>query len=429
MCAQLGLRKDEMTRATAILCILAAAAAPAAADRVILRDGRSFTGTVTVKHATVEITMTYGTLQFSRDEVLRIERKETLESQLARMRKLADADDPDSLLLVGNWAKEHGLDRQAGDIFRAILALDPEHVGAHRGLKHVRIDKAWWTFAQAVELARSKLEAGQYRQLLDDVIGEMEQAASGPKDILVVRDLKADAQLRAGRFAEAYKTFKALSEACEGPTSVRYAAVAEILADNPDGMYVLREPQPPAATLVGGGAPVFPVGPASLAQPAVLQAALRDRAKKDIDAGKKLMAEAAEIESTDADAAKARYRQASKAFDRAEALVPRIAHSYKVEIARRKIFALRGQIEGDSASFDREMGKLGQADMGPHAYRNKIIRMIHSLDNVRAGLQNILEIAKPYPRELVLEVKWAEMDLKRIGEMRKILRAELDGEN
>jgi len=418
-----------MARATGILCILAAIAAPAAADRLILRDGRSFTGTVAVKDATVEIVMTYATLQFSRDEVLRIERKETLESQLAGMRELADKDDPDSLIAVGNWARDNGLDRQAEEIFQSILALDPEHTGAHRGLRHVRIDNEWWTFAQAVELARSKLEAGRYRQLLDEVVDEMEQAASGEKDLLIVRDLKGDAQLRAGRFAEARKTFEALAEAAGAPASVRYAAVAEILAANPDGMYVLREPQPPTAGLMGWTAPLLPAGPASLTQPAVLQAALRDRAKKDIDVGKKLMAEAGKVEATDADAAKARYRQASKAFDRAEALIPRMARSYKVEIARRKISALRGHITGDSANFDREMGKLGQADMGQQAYRNKIVRMIHSLDNVRAGLQDVLETAKPYTRELVLEVKWAELDLKRIGEMRKTLMAELDGEN
>ena len=48
----------------------------ASADELVLRDGRTFNGTVTVKDDAVLVQMPYGTLSFSRDQVLRIDIKD-----------------------------------------------------------------------------------------------------------------------------------------------------------------------------------------------------------------------------------------------------------------------------------------------------------------------------------------------------------------
>ncbi len=418
-----------MVRAITILCVLAVAAPLALGDRLTLVDGRSFSGIVTVKDDTVEIELTYGTLQFSADEVLDIEYKETLESQFRRMMRRTPEDDPNALCALGEWASENGLTHQARELFQSVLKLDPNHSSAHRGLGHVQIDKKWRKFDEAVELGRSKLEAGKYEDLLDNILPEMETAAGGGKRLVAVWTLKAHAQLRSRQFAEAYETFQQLTDKAKGPAKLRCAAIAEILSDNGDGMYVLSEPHPPAVGLLGHAGRSYPPGPASLADPIVLQAALRDSAKEEVEIGRVLMDEAAQLEPADPDVAKARYAQAVKAFDHADALVPDISRSYRVEIVRRKVAAARKDIEGDSGSFDREMEDLGRAGMSPQEYRDRIVRMIHSLDNVRRGLQEVLELAAPYPRELVLEVKWAELDLKRIEEMRKTLTAELNEEN
>ena len=416
-----------MARFATSLFLLAAMCASAAADRVVLTDGRSFTGAVTIRDDLIEVRLPYGTIQLARHDVLRIERTDTVESQLALMLDRTDQNDPDALCVVADWARQNGLPGKAVELCEAAVAIDPEHALAHKGLEHVNIDGAWMPFDQAMERTRSKLAAGRQDSLLAEVFPQLEETAATSKDLQTVGQLKCEAQLRARRFAEARRAYETLAARAEPPAASRFAAVAEILAANADGMYVLTEPFPPAAALLGDAENVVPAGPASLADPRVMEAALRDRAKKHVDAGRALLKEAAQAEPLDPEAARAKYAQAARAFDQADALVPEIARSYRLEIARRKITAVRQDIEGDSASFDREMAQLGQSDLSAPAYRNKIVKMMHSLDGVRKGLQNVLEIAGAYPRELVLEIKWADLDLQRVRQMRDILAAELDG--
>jgi hypothetical protein len=38
----------------------------------------------------------------------------------------------------------------------------------------------------------------------------------------------------------------------------------------------------------------------------------------------------------------------------------------------------------------------------------------------------VLDVAKAYPRDLVLEVEWAQQDLKKIEAMKTVLTSELD---
>ena len=52
--------------------------------------------------------------------------------------------------------------------------------------------------------------------------------------------------------------------------------------------------------------------------------------------------------------------------------------------------------------------------------------MIHHLDTVRENLKNVLEIAKPYPQDLAVQVLWAKEDMRKIDSMRDFLSAELN---
>ncbi len=72
------------------------------------------------------------------------------------------------------------------------------------------------------------------------------------------------------------------------------------------------------------------------------------------------------------------------------------------------------------------MATLGKKDLTVQAYRSMVQRLMHNLDSVRESLKGVIDIAKPYPRELVLEVEWAQQDLKKLEAMRVILAAELD---
>ena len=71
-------------------------------------------------------------------------------------------------------------------------------------------------------------------------------------------------------------------------------------------------------------------------------------------------------------------------------------------------------------------GKLGVRDMSPQALREMVRRMMHLLDNTSTDLGRALAIAKCYPRELVLEVEWAELDLTTVQRKRTVLVKWLD---
>ena len=416
-----------MRRALLAGFLLTAVGAGASADRIVLVDGRTFTGAVTVEADTVVIAVPYGTLRFPRDQVERIDLKDTPEQEYSK--RLADIslDDANAVFQLAEWAEEHSLPDRANDLYAQVIRLNGDHRLARQRLGFVRIDGKWLPFDSGLELARSKLDAGLYSALLHDVIPELKLAARAQAKLLAVEDLQAHTLLRAEQFEEAGKAFAALAKQAGGAAAVRDAAIAGILADNADGMYVLRKSYPPTTPLMSTGQPAIQPGPASLATPKVLEAALHDLARRKVDAGQALVEEAQKLEPTDADGANARYAQALKVFDLAEALCPGVTRPNRIEIARRKIAVFRKDADADARQFDEAMKRLGQHDLTPLVYRNMLLRLVHHLDSTRDDLKRILDAARAYPDELVLEIKWAELDLTKVEGMRKILQAEIDG--
>jgi HPt (histidine-containing phosphotransfer) domain-containing protein len=422
-----------MVRAAFSGCLIAALASVAVADELVLTDGRVFVGTVSVEADTVEITLPYGTLRFPKIDVERIEIMDTPEQEFRK--KLADAalSDPNALYDLAQWAGRKSLTRQADDLYSLILKLNPGHAGAHKACGHIRIGRIWLGFDAALDQARGKLEAGNYSVLLEEILPALKAAAPSRSKALQVVDMRADTQLRSRQFNHAEATFIELAEAArkaEPPATdlaTRSAMIAEILRANPDGMYILRDAYPPSASLLGAAQEHIMAGPASLATPLVLEAALRDEAKKEIEAGRKLLDEAQKLAPTDPDSANLKYALADQCFQRADAMIPGIARAHRVDIARRKIAAMRKDADVDARDFDDQMGKLGVKDMAPQAYNTMIQRLIHHLDSTRDDLKRIIELAQAYPKDLVLELKWAELDLTKIDNMRKILVTELDG--
>jgi hypothetical protein len=417
-----------MARIAVSGCLVALLASVAAGDKLILLDGRTFIGTVALEGDTVLITVPYGTLRFPKAEVERIELKDTPEQEYSKKLAETPLDDPNAVYQLAQWAAASGLERQSAELYALILKLDADHAPTRRALGYIRINKQWLSFDQGLQQARGKLEAGSYASLLEDVLPALKAAANTKQRHEEVAELLGLTQLRSRQFAEAVETFAALGKNGDKPIHVRCAAIAEILEKEPDGMYVLREAYPPATGLLGNRAASASVqpGPASLANPLVLEAALRDVAKKHIAAGRELLEQAQKLERTDPDPAAVKYAQADEAFLRADILAG-IGRPYRIDIARRKIAAIRKDADTDAGKFDETMGKLGLKDLSPPAYRNLILRLIHHLDNTRDDLKKILAIAEPFPHDLVLEIKWAELDLTIVERKRKILAAELDG--
>jgi len=416
-----------MARKALLLC-LALSVGSASADRLVLRDGRTFDGVVTVLDDAVEIELAYGTLRFLRDQVRRIDFKETPEAQLSQKLAEVRAGDVETLFAVARWAQEQGLDEQAQELYARILKISPSHAATRCELGHMKIDGQWREFDASLELARGKLQAGHNKVLLDEILPILLELAKPRHKTLAVMDILAYAQLRSGRFKQALASFEELAAKSSAAEAVGYGAIAEILKRNADGMYVVTEAYPPKTALLKAQGPSLQPGPASLARPLVLQAALRDRAKEQIVSGRALLAAARSLDASDPDAAKVKYFQAEKCFKRADAMVADIARSYRVEIARRRIAAIRNETQADARSFDASMAKLGSQDLSPKDYRAMVLRMMRQLDNVREKLGTIQTLAKPFPNDLVLEVQWAKADLKKIESMREVLATEVESE-
>lgn len=407
-----------------LLCLLGTS--PLAADELILLDGRTFTGSVSVEGDTVVVSVEYGSMRFAKSEVARIVFNDTPEVAFARRLEAIRQDSPRELYALAVWAREKGLAEKSAELCSKVLELDPNHEQAHRQLGHVRVDTGWVDFAKGLELARSRLAAGSAETLLKGLLPELIEAAEGP-DVRTVRDLLGRAYLRLGRYEDARKTFAALAKDTRSTDAFLYAVLAELLGEHEDGMYVLQETYPPTAKLLGSEAPAsLPPGPAPLSHPLAVKAALRDRARELIQEGRKVLDAATELEASDPDLARSRYAAAGRVFDKADVLTDGIARSYRIEMARRQIASLRRDVKVEAEKFDDEANQLGERKLSASDYRTKVRRLIYLADKVRTDLKEIMKIAKPYSRELILEVKFAERDLAIMDKMRQNLTEELD---
>ncbi|MFP4056012.1 MAG: hypothetical protein ACLF0G_04005 [Candidatus Brocadiia bacterium] len=99
-----------------------------------------------------------------RDQVVRIERKPTAGDQLTveYVKRLAEAMEggANDWYALGLWCREQRvLNDKAQEAFQRALALDPDHVPAHRALGHVKLDGSWMTPERAVHLLAPDLAA------------------------------------------------------------------------------------------------------------------------------------------------------------------------------------------------------------------------------------------------------------------------------
>ncbi len=402
-----------MTRAITIIWVVLTAVAAASADRLILTDGRAFTGTITAETVnTISIETDNETLSFLADDVAELITTEQLLAQLAEQIAQTPSDDPNALCKLASWARENGLSEQADELYQAAMKLDANCVEARHGLGYVLADGEWRTLADGLDLARREFEAGQYDLLADLQLDELDAACRTTNEACAVADLRGLVLLRTGQFTEALKVFVALAVKADPPPAYRYETIAQLLQDNPEGLYLANSSQEER----------------SLADPQVLQDAMSDRAREYLQAGRKLLIEATQADSNDPNRSEAAFGGAAEAFARANALVEGAGRIYQVELARREVGTLRQDVQSGSSQFDSHMDSLGQSRMSGEDYRLQIEAMIASLDQVRDGLTHILEIAAPFPVEMQLDIQWAMEDLECIERMRAILIDELGDE-
>ena len=131
------------------LVLIAIAMAPASlrADVIELKNGQELEGRIKILatgqyHITVEEGRV---LIIEAADVVRHVIREAPMDELGRRLAQIRAEDRDGLVELARWAEDKGLRRSALDVYRRLLAVDPNHVGARNRLGFVCHKNRWVT--------------------------------------------------------------------------------------------------------------------------------------------------------------------------------------------------------------------------------------------------------------------------------------------
>ncbi|MFN3486801.1 MAG: hypothetical protein ACK44W_15145, partial [Planctomycetota bacterium] len=133
--------------------VLWAGAFPAAADEIVLTNGKTITGVrreVPERPGKVVVDVPHGRIVLDADQVASIRPGRTaLHEYEERRRRVGDSRDPQEYARLMQWCRENGLTRYLDELARKILELDPAHEGAHRELGHEKVGDRWLTYEEA----------------------------------------------------------------------------------------------------------------------------------------------------------------------------------------------------------------------------------------------------------------------------------------
>jgi len=146
---------------TGVACLVAAmwivGSAIASADILHLKSGGKIEGKVVGEKDGVLVVRTrFGTQRIPRADVLRIEKKATLEEEYEARASGLDPEDGAGHLALARWCRENGLPGRARTHFERVVALDPANAEAQEALGRVQHDGRWVTPEEKAELERRR---------------------------------------------------------------------------------------------------------------------------------------------------------------------------------------------------------------------------------------------------------------------------------
>ena len=124
-----------------VLGFLLLAAAPAAADEVVLRNGSVFSGLVVDHGDRVSVQMDYGTMTFRKVDIRDLRRTDDPLKDLEK--KVAASASPQQIFETAMWARDRGLAGRSNELCEKVIALDPGHEGARKALGYERHEGQW----------------------------------------------------------------------------------------------------------------------------------------------------------------------------------------------------------------------------------------------------------------------------------------------
>ena len=135
--------------------LMAAGAFPAAADEIVLTNGKTITGVrreAPDRPGKVVVDVPQGRIVLDAEQVASVRPGRTaLHEYEERRRRLGDSRDPQAYVGLMEWCRENGLTRYLDELARKVLELDPAHEAAHRELGHEKVGDRWLPYEEAQE--------------------------------------------------------------------------------------------------------------------------------------------------------------------------------------------------------------------------------------------------------------------------------------
>ncbi len=126
-----------------------AVAAVASADTITFKDGRTLEGKIVSDDGeTVTFKTRFGTQSVSRRDIAKLERGLTLLDEYKKRKEALKKDDLDSRLELAEWCRSNKLMTEMKEVYRTVLAIDPNHPIANRELGRVQVNGVWYATSE-----------------------------------------------------------------------------------------------------------------------------------------------------------------------------------------------------------------------------------------------------------------------------------------
>lgn len=227
-----------MIRTIAALLLLASVSA---ADEVELVDGTKIEGKVTDLGDSIKITKGGASITYPKSAVKKIVYKKTAEEIYAEKAKELKDDDAEGHAALARWCLEQKLTKEAKAEYQKVLAVDPDHEDARKGLGYSKYNGKWMTedeikTAQGLVKHKGKWMTPEERDL--DLALE-EQKETDKKLLAEVRkwldkvgstkeDTRKEAKDKLSAIGDAYKTKAFLAGLSSSNEHIRFYVAEEL---------------------------------------------------------------------------------------------------------------------------------------------------------------------------------------------------------
>jgi hypothetical protein len=204
-----------MTRIVLASLAVALAAAAARADEVQLANGKKITNAMVSKPSAdkVVVEVGAGTITLSAKEVSSINPGPTpLHEYAAKERAALASNKAADLWDLAQWAKQNKLSRYVGPLSEKVIAIDPNHEGARRELRHEKVGGKWLTYEQAQEAKGLKQVDGRWMTTAEVELRERKRIEAEERALAARREREERAEDERRRRQQAIDDYNAMMQ-------------------------------------------------------------------------------------------------------------------------------------------------------------------------------------------------------------------------